>query len=353
MKTFADVYGGAPQANADAPGRVNLLGEHTDYNDGFVLPTAIPQRTRVAVAKNGKAFSNVDAVQFDEAAQFSQDQPPANHFAEYVYGCAMELQKLGTSVPALDIYFDSTVPIGVGLSSSAALEVATLRAYNELLNLELDDIAIARIAQQAEINYAGVICGILDQIASSLGRTGSMLFLDTRTLERRILALPAGSEILVIHSGVSRSLADTGYNQRRAECFEAARSLGVATLRDANLAMISRLPAVLQRRARHVITENDRVLAAISGITAAQFGKLMNESHRSLDADYEVSTRDVNRLVALLQQDSDVFGAKMTGGGFGGACVALCRRARARDIAERVIDRYSTAHLHGSLLVPC
>src|SRR4051812_25811732 len=191
MKSFGDVFGGQPSTSASAPGRVNLLGEHTDYSDGFVLPTAIPQQTTVAISKSAAGVFTLFAAELEQTAQFTMAALPAEQFATYVYGCVREVQDRAIEVPPLDIHVSSDVPIGVGLSSSAALEVATLRALRDLLSRPLDDVLIAQMAQQAEIKYAGVRCGIMDQMASSLATTRSMLFLDTRTLQRSLLPLPS------------------------------------------------------------------------------------------------------------------------------------------------------------------
>jgi galactokinase len=353
MRTFADVFGKPPAVSAEAPGRVNLLGEHTDYNDGYVLPTAIPQTTCVSIRENGGKQFSLYAAELEHAAEFTMESAPHEHFASYVYGCVRELHDYSFAVPPLDIHISSSIPIGVGLSSSAALEVATLRALRQLFNLPLDDVAIAQLAQRAEIRYAGVNCGIMDQMASSLADTRSLLFLDTRTLQRRLLPLPARAEILVIDSGVARSLAASKYNERRAECEQAARLLGLRALRDAtDTAAIETLPQPLRRRARHVVSENNRVLRAVESIDGASFGELMNASHTSLRDDYEVSIRQLDRLVELLQIQCAVHGARLTGAGFGGACIALCVEGEARAVGERVLEEYNTAAQLGRILVP-
>ena len=353
MTTFADVFGKPPAVSAEAPGRVNLLGEHTDYNDGYVLPTAIPQTTCVSIRENGRKQFSLYAAELEQAAAFTLESPPDAHFASYVYGCVRELHDHSFAAPPLDIHISSSIPIGVGLSSSAALEVATLRALRQLFNLPLDDVAIAQLAQRAEIRYAGVNCGIMDQMASSLADTRSMLFLDTRTLQRRLLPLPARAEILVIDSGVARSLATSKYNERRAECEQAARLLGLRALRDiTDTAAIETLPQPLRRRARHVVSENERVLRVVESSDGASFGESMNASHNSLRDDYEVSIRQLDRLVELLQAQSAVYGARLTGAGFGGACVALCIEGEARAVGERVLGEYNTAAQHGRILVP-
>ncbi len=353
MKSFADIFSRAPEVCAEAPGRVNLLGEHTDYNAGFVLPAAIPQKTRVCVARNGRDAFALYSSDLDERCEFTLDTAPAPHFASYVYGCLKELAGLGVDLPTLDLHIETEVPIGAGLSSSAALEVAVLRALRELLSVTLDDVRIAQLAQRAEINYAGVNVGIMDQMASSLATGSRMLYLDTRTLEHELLPLPDKAEILVVHSGVARSLAGSAYNARISECKTAAGILGVRALRDARLEAIASLPSPFKQRARHVITENLRVEEAAGRVSAVRFGQLMNDSHASLRDDYKVSVPPLDQLVALLQAEQGVYGAKLTGAGFGGACVALCAIGQARAVSESVLPRYKAkSGLPGTLLVP-
>jgi galactokinase len=354
MSNFEEIFGMSPAAVGQAPGRVNLLGDHTDYNDGYVLPIAIDQHTLVSMRANNKHEYVLHADALDVTVRFTLDQPPSEHFATYVYGCLVEARAAGVKTSALDIHVCSSVPIGVGLSSSAALEVATLRALRSLTGVQLDDVLIARLAQLAEVKHAGVRCGIMDQMASSLADTRNALFLDTRSLERRLIPLPPVSAVLVLDSGVPRSLADSGYNRRRAECEEAARCLGVAALRDVPDSATSRaLPEPLQRRVRHVVSENDRVQRAAVCKNAEEFGKLMNASHASLRDDYEVSIPQLDYLVALLQANPHVYGARLTGAGFGGACVALCKPSRLKDVAEAVLRSYNDAgHPGGSVLVP-
>ena len=353
MKGFESVFGEKPQALGEAPGRVNLLGEHTDYNGGFVLPIAIPQRTRVAMRRSsGRQFA-LHAQGQGGTVRFALGAPPPEHFASYVYGCLMLVQGSGVQIPPLDIHVESEVPMGVGLSSSAALEVATLRCLRQLLELPLDDVFIAQLAQRAEIEYAGVHCGIMDQMAASLADTTRALLLDTRSLERRFVELPAGSAVLVIDSGIARSLSASGYNQRRAECEEAALLLGVASLRDvASIDQLGALPDRLKRRARHVVTENARVIQAVACTTASAFGELMNASHASLRDDYEVSTPELDQLVGLLQSQDGVHGARLTGAGFGGACVALCEAQAVQRVAGTVLEQYRAAGQKGTVLVP-
>ena len=345
---FQQIFGASPETEASAPGRVNLLGEHTDYNDGFVLPTAIPQRTTVQLGFSKDGQHHFYSVELDELVSISNEDATVQGFASYIFGCIRLLEKEGHKIPPLNLHVTSQVPIGCGLSSSAALEVATLRGLRSLLNLEIDDVRIAQLAQQAEIQYSGVQCGIMDQMASSLADTNSMLFLDTRTLERRVLPFPAGAEILVIDSGVPRKLAGSGYNQRRAECEEAAKLLKVKALRDiADPQAVEILPEPLRRRARHVVTENNRVLEVLQGVSAIRFGELMNASHASLRDDYEVSVPALDTLVAMLQETPGVFGARLTGAGFGGACVALVEEGKADGIASNILTRYDLDRADG------
>ena len=350
---FRQIFGTEPEAQASAPGRVNLLGEHTDYNDGFVLPTAIPQKTTVSLGLSTDGQHSFYSETLDERVSILDGNQTPSGFARYIFGCIQLLAAEGYTIPSVNIYVSSSVPLGSGLSSSAALEVSTLRGLRALLNLPIDDVRIAQIAQQAEINYAGVQCGIMDQMASSLADTEHMLFLDTRSLQSRVLPFPTGAEVLVIDSGVPRTLATSGYNQRRAECEEAAQLLGVKALRDiTDVSALESLPELLQRRARHVVTEDNRVLEALEGISAERFGELMNASHASLRDDYEVSVPALDTLVAILQETPGVFGARLTGAGFGGACVALVAEGEVEAIAQDVRDRYNSAGYLGRILVP-
>ncbi len=351
---FQQIFKAAFDIKAGAPGRVNLLGEHTDYNDGFVLPTAIPQQTTVYVGYSPDHRHHFYSAELEEWVDVDPTESLPQGFASYIYGCIRVLEQAGYTIPPVNLFVTSSVPIGSGLSSSAALEVATLRGLRSLLNLDLDDVKIAQLGQQAEIQYAGVSCGILDQMACSLADPEHMLFLDTRTLERRILPFPGGTEIVVIDSGVARSLAGSGYNQRRAECEAAARQLGVKALRDVSAPqMAESLPEPLRKRARHVISENNRVLKVLEDLSAEEFGKLMNASHTSLRDDYEVSVPALDQLVDILQNTSGVFGARLTGAGFGGACVALVRAGAGKAIAEIVLNQYNNAGHKGHILVGC
>jgi galactokinase len=341
--SFESVFGYAPQATAKAPGRVNLLGEHTDYQGGFVLPAAIPQQATVMIGRGSGDVHRLHSANLNQTLSVPVGEVGTG-FAPYLTGC------LGLSgVPgAHDIWVWSDVPTG-GLSSSAALELATLRALRQLYTLPLNDVDLALLGQKVEHEYVGVMCGVMDQMASSLADTTHMLFLDTRSLERRKLPMPAGTQILVMDSGVPRRLAESGYNERRAQVEEASRLLGVTQLRDVqDVAQLSALPDLLLRRARHVVTENARVLQALNA-DAEHFGQLMNASHASLQGDYEVSHPQVDVLVALLQAHPLIYGARMTGAGFGGAVVALTQQNRAAEAGADVLAHYPG---EGRLVVP-
>lgn len=352
MDDFRSAFGREPEAEARAPGRVNLLGEHTDYNQGLVLPLAIPREVRTQLAANGLRRHRFHSLQLGTTLELVPGDAVPQGFARYLWGCLEVTRKRGHELPTLDIRIDSDVPMGAGLSSSAALEVSVLRALRLRFDLPVDDVELAGWAHEAEVDYAGVRCGILDQMASSLATTDRMLFLDTRSLERHLVPLPANSELCIIDSGASRELAGSGYNERRAECETAARLLGVDSLRAIDdLGSIDSLPQVLRQRARHVISENERVRRAVAGVDAPAFGELMNASHVSLSRDYEVSTPALDELQATLRAHPLVYGAKLTGAGFGGACVALTRKGASSDVAADVLVRFRRTHVNAGLLL--
>jgi galactokinase len=347
-------FGGAPEALASAPGRVNLLGEHTDYNDGFMLPVATPQRTSVALARSQDDRHHFYSGTLDGNVSFvAKGGSAPQGFGSYIEGCIRLIEAMGVEVPPLRVFVTTNLPVGSGLSSSAALEVAMLRALRQLLGFELDDVKLAQIAQRAEIDYAHVNCGIMDQMASSLCDERSMLFIDARTLEHRLVQMPPDTELIVIDSGMPRTLAASKYNERRAECEEASRKLGVQALRDVtDPAAVEQLPDVLRRRARHVVLEDLRVLEAAEGVSAERFGELMNASHDSLRDDYEVSIPELDQLVTALRATPGVLGARLTGAGFGGACVALCRAGKAGQAAQAALSTYNKDGRQGRILIP-
>jgi galactokinase len=359
---FEELFGRESTVTADAPGRVNLIGEHTDYNGGFVLPMAIPQRTRVEIGTRigtlVRAWSaDVKEPQIEEYRL--GEETPGRGWLDYVQGVTQVLQQTDYRLRGFDLRITSDVPLGSGLSSSAALEVSLLRGLREAFALEIDDVEIALVGQRAENDFVGAPVGVMDQMAASLADEGKALFLDTRTLRFERVPLPAGAELVVIDSGVSHSHAGGEYRIRRQECEQAAELLGFRQLRDLDnqdLWRLVALPEPLDRRARHVITENARVRSAVAAMQEGdleRLGKLLNLSHQSLRDDYEVSVPEIDLLVDLAQKERDVYGARITGGGFGGSIVIVARAGTGRTIGERLVGEYGRRTEHkATLLVP-
>ena len=356
---FHDLYGRAPEIHTDAPGRVNLIGEHTDYNGGYVLPAAIPQRTTVQLARRGDDLVRVWSEQFptdEPAAYYAGLEQRSGGWTDYVKGMTLVLGRAGR-ITGCDLLVDSTVPPGSGLSSSAALEIALGRALRDAFDLPLDDVALARAGQQAENEFVGAPVGIMDQMACSLAIPGSALFLDTRSLEFTHVPIPPAAALAVIDSGIAHTHAGGEYVTRRAECAEAARLLGVRELRDVtDVAAADQLPPPLDRRARHVITENQRVLDTVAALRTGQLraaGDLFRQSHESLKTQFEVSIPALDRLVAIASSARGTYGARLTGGGFGGSIVVLCDAGRVREVARFIVDEYArTSGNRATALVP-
>ena len=360
-QSFLALFGSEPVVHADAPGRVNLIGEHTDYHEGFVLPCVIPQRTRAELApRRDRRVRAWSAEIGGSPVEFELDaESRRSDWLDYVQGLTWALARAKFTVEGFDLRLESTVPTGGGLSSSAALEVSVLRALREAFALDLDPVALARLAQRAEVEFVGAPVGIMDQMAASLGREREALFLDTRSLVVESIPLPAAMDLVVIGSGIAHQHASGDYAARRAESEEAARRLGVRVLRNAPAdwrARLAELPPKLAARARHVITENDRVHDAVRALKAAdlpRLGGLLQASHRSLRDDYQVSVPDVDTLVDIANSDADVYGARMTGGGFGGAIVAVAKRGRGRTAAERIVASYrQRTNRQGDVFLP-
>ncbi len=350
-----------PQHVARAPGRVNLLGEHVDYNDGFVLPAAIDRASYIAFSPASTDGTTLVAADFSEQAQFTPKtldaklQPngsPLPDWALYPAGVAWALGAAGLSTPAMQAAFSSDIPRGSGLSSSASIELAFGVAWSTLGGWNLPSMQLALLAQKAENRYVGVNCGIMDQFASACGESGRLLLLDCRSLEYRSLPLPKNIGIVVADTSVRRKLSSGGYNERRAACEEAVRLLsqdlpGIKALRDVSVESFNRLsrrlPALVEKRARHVVEEIERTRQAIplleQGRTAA-FGQLMNACHVSLRDFYEVSTPELDAMVQIAQSLPGCLGARLTGAGFGGCTVNLVERHQAEAFARSLGPEY-------------
>jgi galactokinase len=354
---FERRFGPSPRVYR-APGRVNLIGEHTDYNDGFVMPIALDRSTWVAAAPRADRTLVVHSREYGETANLTVDDGgreacPSHHWTDYVRGVACELRLSGA-----DMLIASDVPIGAGLSSSAALEVAVGYALLDLANAEersasrIDLTALALACQRAEHAYAGTRCGVMDQMVACHGRSGHALMLDTRTLQCCWLPLPDSVRAVVCNTMVTHQLAAGEYNARRTDCEAGVRALAqrfphIRALRDATLddlgAVAASIPDRVFRRCRHVIAENTRVEQAAAALVEsdfARFGALMNESHVSLRDDYDVSCAELNTMVAVASAIPGVYGARLTGGGFGGCAVALVGAPAAPDVAREVARQY-------------
>jgi galactokinase len=349
--TFAAAYGSQPTLVARAPGRVNLIGEHTDYNDGFVLPCAIGPATMVAASKRNDGEIHIVAADFGNATDsfhLAAIAKSKQGWADYVRGMIDALQKEKLPITGANLAIAGNLPKGAGLSSSASLEVAVGQAMLKLADTEIDRTRLAQIAQAAECDFVGTKCGIMDQLISAQGKTGHALLIDCRSLELTDAPIPDDVAIMIVHSGVTRGLVEGHYNERRRQCESAAQAMGVAALRDADLNMLetAKLDPVTQRRARHVITENKRTLdatAALAKSNLKMIGQLMAESHASMRDDFEITVPAIDRLVGILQTAiGNEGGARMTGGGFGGACVAMMPVAHVARAQKAVEIGYRT-----------
>lgn len=341
-------WAGATPRVFSAPGRLNVIGEHTDYNDGFVMPCAIDFRTSVAIRSRSDRRIRIRSAELCEEFTIDLDAPAiddASAWMRYPAGIAVILERLGFPLCGADILTSTDIPIGAGLSSSAAFEIAIAMALSAVSGHSPEAWTLARIGQAAEHEFAGVRSGIMDQFASVFGRSGHALFLDCRSLEWKPVSL-AGARFVVCNTRVKHELADGEYNRRRAECESAAAELGTATLRDATLSTIAEIEIseTLRRRARHVVTENQRVLAAVECMNSGDFvtlGRLMNESHESLRTDFEVSCEELDVMAEIVRSQPGILGARMMGGGFGGCVVGLYDSELAEDFAENVRAVYT------------
>lgn len=353
QSVFQQVFGYAASLDIQAPGRVNLIGEHTDYNDGFVLPCAIDYQTVISASpRQGSVVRVVAADYQNQQDEFDLKEEIVAHpdylWANYVRGVVKYLQERGFQLGGADLVITGNVPQGAGLSSSASLEVAVGQAFKALNDLSISQADIALNGQQAENQFVGCNCGIMDQFISALGEKDHALLIDCRSLETRSVAMPEGFDVVIINSNVRRGLVDSEYNTRRAQCEEAARHFGVKALRDLTLdqfnARAAELDPVVAQRARHVITENDRTVEAADVLSRGdmvRMGELMGQSHASMRDDFAITVPPIDALVEMVKE---VIGARggvrMTGGGFGGCIVSLVPHDLTQAVCARVEKDY-------------
>ncbi len=358
IEAFISAYGYSPTLVSRAPGRVNLIGEHTDYNEGFVLPIAINRAIFCAGAVRQDQLVRVRSLNFPGEARFTledlEHNSPLEGFARYIQGIFWVLLEAGYPLRGADLYIGGDVPVGSGLSSSAALEVAVAFALQSLFDLDIEGAQLALLCQKAENQYVGVKCGIMDQFISRLAQANYALLIDCRTLQWDAVPFPSEKvQIIIMDTGKRRGLLDSEYNRRREECERAVKALQteypqIRALRDATLEQLERLadhlPSAVFRRARHVISENDRTLATSALLRLGDLqlvGQRMNASHESLRSDYEVSCSELDIMVEEARAIPGVLGARMTGAGFGGCAIALAEETAVPEILEKVPARYS------------
>lgn len=335
-----------------APGRVNLIGEHTDYNEGFVLPLAIDRAVWIALRPRTDRQVFVYSLDFNGSAMFALDELTRRNggWSEYVKGVAWALQEAGHGLRGWEGVIAGDVPVGAGLSSSAALEMAAARAFAAVSELPWDAASMARLGQRAENEWIGVRCGIMDQMISAAGRAGHALLIDCRSLRTEAVPFPPGTTVVVLDTATRRGLVDSAYNERRGQCESAARVFGVSALRDVSAARFEaecgRLDEITLRRAWHVVTENERTLQAAEAMRrgdAIAVGRLMNASHASLREDFAVSSRELDVMVECGRAHPACLGIRMTGAGFGGCAVALVHSEQAEAFTSTEAASYEAA----------
>jgi galactokinase len=349
---FERRFGGRPALVARAPGRVNLIGEHTDYNDGFVLPMAIDRAVWIAFEPSGAGMVEAYSMDYDRMATVRLDklERGPHDWIEYVKGVAWSLREGGWPLCGWRGVVAGDVPVGAGLSSSAALETAVAQVFAALANQAIPPDKMARLCQRAENQWVGVNCGIMDQLISAAGRKGHALLIDCRTLALEACPLPAGTAVIVLDTATRRGLESSAYNERRGQCEAAARFFGVSHLRDVTLELFQaregELEELPRKRARHVISENERTQRAARMLAegdAAAFGELMDLSHVSLRDDFEVSSHELNVMVEIARRQPGCHGARMTGAGFGGCAVALVEQGAVGVFVRAVGTEYRRA----------
>ena len=362
LEAFRDVYKENPQFLVRAPGRVNLIGEHTDYNDGFVLPIALNRSTWVALSPHDSQEVHLKSLAFDESVtvplhqKLNQDRG----WQEYLKGVVNIMSREKMMLKGWHGVVAGDVPIGAGLSSSASLELALAKAFAVAGDWKWEPQKMARLCQKAENEWVGMNCGIMDQTISALGQKGHALFLDCRSLETKQVALPDSLDVAVMDTGTRHKLVDSAYNERRSQCEEAAAFFEVVALRDLSLEKLlaseKELDPLVFRRARHVVCENDRVLNFINALEDGMHekaGQLMNESHASLRNDFEVSSEALDLITNCARQTPGCYGARMTGGGFGGCGVALVDSSKSKEFSEAVETGYKASGGKNGMIYIC
>jgi galactokinase len=352
---FTQTFGKGPLRHFQAPGRVNLIGEHTDYNDGFVLPCAIDYQTLVAVTPRDDMTVRVVAVDYNnEQDEFSLDSDIEAHatqlWSNYVRGVIKHLQLRGHVFKGADLAITGNVPQGAGLSSSASLEVAIGETFRGLYNLALTKAEVALNGQEAENQFVGCQCGIMDQMVSACGSKLNALLLDCRSLETELISMPEGLAVMIINSNVKRGLVDSEYNTRRLQCEDAARTLGLKALRDISLVELQnnkdKLSEVVYRRAHHVVSDSERTVLAAQALRnndVVKLSQLMAESHISMRDDFEITVPPIDFAVKILTEYlGNKGGVRMTGGGFGGCMVALMPYSMVDGAKQLLVERYQT-----------
>ena len=350
LTAYRERFGSEPTAVVRAPGRVNLIGEHTDYNDGFVLPMAIDRAIWMAIRLRDDDKILLHSVDFPDPVEFSlNDIQHRNGWGEYVAGVAWALKNAGYQLAGWEGVMLSNIPIGAGLSSSAALELAVARAFSVAGKWDFEPQNRALIGQQAENEWVGANTGIMDQMIIASAQANHALMIDCRDLSTQQIPLPAGIKIVIMDTATRHSHTDSGYNERREQCETAAAHFGISHLRDVTLAefnlVADELDVLPGKRARHVISENERVLQAAQAMAvgdAQKMGLLMNASHTSMRDDFEITNDELNIMVELAQLESGCYGARMTGGGFGGCAVALVQDVATDTFVQEINAAYES-----------
>jgi len=348
---FEKSYGRPPAIIVAAPGRVNLIGGHTDYNEGYVLPVAVDRHILVAAGPRKDRRVSFQALNLGEEDGFSLDEIERGEreWSNYGRGVALEMERAGHRLQGMEAVIWGDLPMKAGLGSSAALEVAIAYSFQLLSNLRIEPLQLALLCQRAENGFVGVQCGLMDQMTSALGEKDRALLIDCRSLDRQLIPVPPRVDIVVADTGRRRGLLDSQYNLRRQECREGARLLGVPSLRSLSPKELTKrrsdLPPTIYRRVRHVVSENQRALEAAEALRGdlEAFGRLMYDSHHSLRYDFEVSCPELDILVEAARKVSGVDGSRLTGAGFGGCTVSLVTREAVSEFQARVTKEYEKA----------